>query len=210
MIAAIVPAAGRGVRMGRPKLSLPVGGRPMLERVITALRDGGAAPVVVVTGQHDPALPVLARSAGAEICEIPVPTPDMRSTVEYGLRWLEERFHPQPHDAFLLTPADIPFLDAMTVRILCEAWLQRSVATILVPAFGGRRGHPALIGWSHVEALRSLVPGIGVDAYLRSKPGEVAEVQTATNVAGDCDTHRNYELFVAGSNLPDTSPKPTR
>ena len=97
MIAAVVPAAGRGSRMGRPKLALPVEGRPMLERVIAALRDGGADPVVVVTGPHDPALPPVARAAGADVCELTFATPDMRATVEHGLDWLERRYSRQSY-----------------------------------------------------------------------------------------------------------------
>jgi molybdenum cofactor cytidylyltransferase len=179
MIAAVVPAAGRGSRMGRPKLALPVGGRPMLERVITALREGGAEPVVVVTGPQDPALAPLARAAGAEACELSFATPDMRTTVEHGLDWLEKRYHPQPDDAFLLTPGDLPFLDAATVRLLYEAWLRRPAATILIPTFEGRRGHPALIAWRHVGAIRSLPRGSGIDAYLRDDAGKMHFVEAA-------------------------------
>jgi molybdenum cofactor cytidylyltransferase len=176
MIAAVVPAAGRSERMGRPKLALTVDGRPMLERVIAALRDGGASPIVVVTGPHDPALAPLARAAGAEVCELLTATPDMRTTVEHGLRWLEEHYHPQPDDAFLLTPGDIPFLDAAAIEQLCETWRSRPPATILIPRYGTRRGHPALIGWQHVKAIRGLRPGVGIDSYLRESADATIEV----------------------------------
>ena len=39
--------------MGRPKLLLPFEGQPLIGRVITALRQGGAEPVVVVTPPPD-------------------------------------------------------------------------------------------------------------------------------------------------------------
>ena len=210
MIAAIVPAAGRGTRMGRPKLALPVDGRPMLQRVITALREGGADPVVVVTGPHDPALPAIAGAAGAEVCELTAPTPDMRATVEHGLRWLEERYHPRPDDAFLLTPGDIPFLDAATVHTLCDAWVRRPAASILVPTHAGRSGHPALIGWRHVEPIRWLPAGVGIDAYLHENAGEHQEVEAPSDTAADCDTVGDYQAPTAGSSLPITAPKPTR
>ncbi len=195
MIAAVIPAAGRGERMGRPKLALPVAGRPMIERVITALRDGGASPVVVVTGPHDPTLATLARAAGAEVCELTFATLDMRATVEHGLRWLEERFRPQPDDAFLLTPGDLPFLDAATVRRLCETWNRRPSASILAPTFDGRRGHPALIAWRHVAGIRELAAGQGIDSYLRERFGETQDV-VAASAAGfrDVDIAGGLEL----------------
>jgi molybdenum cofactor cytidylyltransferase len=193
MIAAVVPAAGRSSRMGRPKLALPVGGRPMLERVIAALLEGGASPVVVVTGLHDPSLAPLARAAGADVCELAAATPDMRTTVEHGLRWLEERYRPRPEDAFLLTPADMPFLDKHTVRSLCDKWQSRGAASILLPTYGGRRGHPALIAWRHVEPINALPADIGVDVYLRKWTDEVGDViiQSEAEMT-DVDTAEDY------------------
>ena len=38
MIFALIPAAGKSTRMGRPKLALPLGEKTVLEHVIAALR----------------------------------------------------------------------------------------------------------------------------------------------------------------------------
>ncbi len=68
MIAAVVPAAGRSERMGRPKLTLPIQGRPMIALVVSALRLGGVEMVVVVTppvdAEETAAIAAAARSAG--------------------------------------------------------------------------------------------------------------------------------------------------
>jgi CTP:molybdopterin cytidylyltransferase MocA len=193
MIAAVVPAAGAGTRMGRPKLTLPVGGRPVIERVVTALRDGGADPVVVVTGPHDPAVAPLARAAGAEVCDLPAATPDMRATIEHGLLWLVETRHPKGDDAWLLAPADSPLLDAAVVKELCDSFRRDPAASILVPTHAGRRGHPVLIGWSHVAAIAALPPGVGVNAYLRDRAGETIEVPViSASVVEDMDTPYDY------------------
>jgi molybdenum cofactor cytidylyltransferase len=194
MIAAIVPAAGRSSRMGRPKLTLPVGGRPVIERVVSALRVGGANPVVVVSGPHDLEVAPLARAAGAEVCDLAVATPDMRSTIEYGLRWLEERYDPRPDDAWLLAPADLPLLDADAVRQLCQAYEHQPAASILIPTHAGRRGHPVLITWRHVAGIRDLPAGAGIDAYLRAHVAETAAISvTGAGVVGDMDTPGDYE-----------------
>jgi len=116
MIIAIVPAAGFSQRMGCPKLSLPFRGRTVLEHVVRALREGGADSVVVVVGPHVPELLPLAKAAGAHVCQLAEPTPDMRATVEHGLRWIEKAFSPRPGDGWLLAPADHPSLDPAVVR----------------------------------------------------------------------------------------------
>ncbi len=65
MIAAIVPAAGRSERMGRPKLILPVGGETVIARVVAALCAGAADPVIVVVPPASaPGAIILAEEAG--------------------------------------------------------------------------------------------------------------------------------------------------
>ena len=43
-------AAGQGSRLGTPKALVELGGRRLVDRGIDLLRDGGATPVLVVTG----------------------------------------------------------------------------------------------------------------------------------------------------------------
>src|SRR3954467_2079355 len=101
MIAALVPAAGRSERMGRPKLILPIGGVPLIARVVAALRSGGPDPVVVVAPPPDapggagaarPAGPAgpgeracAPTAQGGRVVFSPEPTADMRASVVLGL-----------------------------------------------------------------------------------------------------------------------------
>ncbi len=194
MILAVVPACGRSTRMGRPKLSLPLGGRAVIEHVVAALRRGGADRVLVVAGPHVPELAPLAESAGADVSLLAEQTPDMRSTVEHGLRWLEDRLAPRPDDSWLLAPADHPTLDPAVVRQLRDAVAADPSKSIAVPVVGDRRGHPALIAWRHAAGIRALPPGQGINAYLRQHAGETAEVPvTGTAALCDLDTPEDYE-----------------
>ncbi|HEX8006671.1 MAG TPA: NTP transferase domain-containing protein, partial [Trebonia sp.] len=49
-VAGILLAAGEGSRLGRPKALVELGGQTLAERGVTMLREGGADPVLVVTG----------------------------------------------------------------------------------------------------------------------------------------------------------------
>jgi molybdenum cofactor cytidylyltransferase len=194
VILAVVPAAGQSTRMGRPKLALPLGDRTVIEHVVAALRAGGAEHVVVVIGPHVSELVPLAEGAGAEVCRLAEPTADMRTTVEHGLRWLEAHFAPRPDDAWLLSPADHPALDPDVVRALCDVYLRDPSQSILIPTHAGRRGHPALIAWRHVEGIRSLPADRGINAYLREHAAEVCEVPVPSpGVLCDLDTPEDYE-----------------
>src|SRR5262249_15596200 len=121
-------------------------------------------------------------------------TADMRATVEAGLFWLEERYHPGPGDFWLLVPADHPTLEAGVVRQLLDARQAHAAATILIPTNQGRRGHPALIAWSHVERIRQLPRGQGLNSYFRECSQETLELPVnSPEILVDLDTPNDYE-----------------
>jgi molybdenum cofactor cytidylyltransferase len=194
MLFAVIPAAGKSVRMGRPKLALPLGDRTVLERVIASLREGGVEQILVVVGPHVMQLAPLAQLAGAHVLQLAEETPDMRATVEAGLRWLEERFHPRPDDGWLLVPADHPTLDPLVIRALIRERALAPDHSIIVPTHAGRRGHPTLIDWKHVAGMRTLPAGSGLNVYLRQHAGETREVPVdSPDVLCDLDTPDDYE-----------------
>jgi molybdenum cofactor cytidylyltransferase len=196
-VIAVVPAAGLSTRMGRPKLALPLGDRTILEHVVTALR-ASAYQVVVVVGPRVPELVPLAKASGAQVCLLTEQTPDMRATVERGLQWVEDHFRPRPTDAWLLAPADHPTLEPSVVRELCDSYRHDPTRSILIPVFGGRRGHPTLVAWRHVEGIRALAPDRGINAYFREHASEVREVEvTSAGVLCDLDTPEDYARLCA-------------
>src|SRR5262249_46560228 len=118
MIAAVVPAAGRSARMGRPKLLMEFRGESLIHRVVTALREGGAGrggggpPLGVPEAV---AIAAEASDAGGEVV-IPETQPaEMRDSVELGLAVLDT--DPRP-DRVMLTPGDVPGMTAALVSRL--------------------------------------------------------------------------------------------
>jgi molybdenum cofactor cytidylyltransferase len=190
---AVLTAAGKSTRMGRPKLALPLGDRSVLEHVIAALRQAPVDHVVVVVGPHVPELAGLAEGAGAHACRLTEETADMRMTVEHGLRWLEGRFQPRQDEAWLLVPGDHPALDPSVVRALVEARVIHADYSIFIPTFAGRRGHPVLLDWQHVESIRAHPAGQRLNTYVRSRAAQTLEVPVPTEaVLWDLDTPEEY------------------
>jgi molybdenum cofactor cytidylyltransferase len=181
--------------MGRAKLTLRVGDRTVVERVIAALQTGGVDHVVVVAGPHVPDLAPLVRAAGAHVLALPEPTADMRATVERGLGWIEEQFHPDANAGWLLAPADHPTLSADVVARLLAAGADPS-ASLLVPVHAGRRGHPTFFRWRHVAGIRGLAPDEGVNTFVRRHADETREVPVADpGVLADLDTPEDYRAL---------------
>jgi molybdenum cofactor cytidylyltransferase len=191
---ALIPAAGKSTRMGRPKLALPLGDRTVLEQVVAALRRSDLDRILVALGPQTPGLANLARTAGAEVLELPSATADMRATVERGMDWIEQHWHPDADHGLLLCPADHPLLDATVVEELLAARHQHPAATIFIPTFEGKRGHPVLFGWSHVPSIRALPPDQGLNSYFRLHISETQEVPVASpDILCDLDTPEDYE-----------------
>lgn len=198
MIVGLIPAAGHSRRMGRPKLALPVAGRTVLEHVVGVLREAGVSPVLVVLGPHVADLAPLAKAAGADVLVLPEATADMRATIERGLAWIEEQVRPAPEDDWLLVPADHPTMKRGIIRELIEARHTCPERSIVVPTWQGKRGHPTLIRWSHVEGIRTHPAGEGLNAYLRCQVGRTLEVRAAdASVVEDLDTPEDYAHLLA-------------
>jgi molybdenum cofactor cytidylyltransferase len=199
MIAAVVPAAGRSVRMGRPKLLMEFEGKALIHRVVTALREGGADRIIVVPPADAPeaaAIAAAAAAAGAQVL-LPESQPfEMRESVELGLAVLDA--DPRPASV-MLTPGDIPGLSADLVTHLLEVARDRP-DRIVVPTHAGRRGHPIVLPWSIALGIRDLPDDAGVNMLVDRHNGDVIEVPVSVpGTIDDLDTPEDLKRWAAGS-----------
>jgi molybdenum cofactor cytidylyltransferase len=193
MIFALIPAGGKSERMGRPKLTLPFKGKTVLECVLGAVRRAGIEHILVVVGPHVPELGPLAESAGAQVLALTEATPHLRDTVELGLKWIEERFHPRPDDRWFLVPADHPMLDDAVFAQLLAARDACTTCSIVIPTYEGKRGHPTLLDWTHAAGIRAFPAGGRLNAYVRQQAAATLEVPVnSAGVVRDLDTQKDY------------------
>ncbi len=163
---AIVPAAGNSVRMGRPKLLLPLQGQPLIARTIAAWRQSRVDRVLIVVRPDDRLLADVARQADAEVILPSVPPPDMKASIQAALRHLMQQGAPAEHDAFLVAPADLPGLSMLIINRLIECYESTNVAQILVPELHGKRGHPVLFPGPLVGEVFALANDEGLNALV--------------------------------------------
>ena len=124
-VAGVLLGGGESRRFGAPKLEALLDGERLLDRACRHFLDAGLDPVVFA-----------GRGRPKDRRVLVVPGGDaMIDTLRRGLRAI-------PDVPFAFAPADMPFLAAELVRGLKEVFLA-SRPTYLVPAHGGRRGHPA-------------------------------------------------------------------
>jgi molybdenum cofactor cytidylyltransferase len=156
-VGAIVLAAGRSARYraagGREasKLIAPLGGKPLVRRVVEAALGSRARPAVVVTGH-----------AGAEVeaalADLPVVfarnenfAAGLASSLRVGLAAL-----PSGVAGAVVLLADMPGVEAALIDRLIAAFAAEPAALAVVPSRGGRRGNPALLSRALFPALTRL------------------------------------------------------
>ena len=155
-ITGLVLAAGAGTRAGGPKaLSRMPDGTPWIEHAVRIL-DGCDRIVVVLGADAEKARALV--PAQAEVV--------VASDWEAGMsRSLRRGIRAATGDAILVTLVDLPGLPASVVHRVAAAPVTR--ATLRQAVFGGRPGHPVLIGSDHWVALSDSLSGdAGARQYL--------------------------------------------
>jgi molybdenum cofactor guanylyltransferase len=146
---ACVLAGGAGSRLGRPKATAPLAGRPLITYPLAALEAAGLRPVVIA--KPDTELPPLDREPWLEAAE-----------PRHPLVGILEALH-RAGGPVLACGCDLPFVTAELV-----GWVASLSAPLVVPRAGGR-DHPLLARYTPdlsdslaaaLAAERSLVEAI--------------------------------------------------
>ena len=197
MIPAIVLAAGRSTRMGRPKALLPLGGNEtFLSRIVRTLHDADVDDVVVVVGHEFE--PVIAdfgqRDAAARFVINHEYDSGQLSSVLAGLRVIDR----PGVAAALLTLVDVPLVKSSTIRAVVNHY-RRTRAPIVRPVRAGRHGHPVLIDRTLFEDLRAADPQRGAKAVVRAHASAAGDldIQDDEGAFRDIDTPAEYEALLA-------------
>lgn len=185
---AVIPAAGRSVRMTRPKALLPAAGRSFLATILTTLREGGAAPALVVVNDLAGALAREARAHGGTVILNPDPGPGPISSLQCALRVL-----PPETPGVLFLPVDHPLVAPGTVLCLLKAFWNHRPALVL-PVYGGRSGHPVIFGRELVPELLDPDLPDGARTVVRRHRKRALEVEVNDpGILADIDTPADYE-----------------
>jgi CTP:molybdopterin cytidylyltransferase MocA len=164
MVVAILLAAGRGSRMGRPKADLELGGRTALIRCIDALAAADILEIRVV----------LAEPRDLDRARVLVnDRPDRGQTSSLKIALTDT---PAGQD-FAIHTVDHPLVTGGDVRTLLEAFAARpSGACIVAPSVDERRGHPTVFEASLRDEFLALADDEPAHVVVRRDPSRVHHV----------------------------------
>ncbi len=168
--AVVILAAGAATRFGAAKVFAPLGGRPLVDRVIDAAVAAGVKEVVVVLGPGSPA----EASAGlgrARIVRNPRPEDGLSSSVRIGIAALGPDL-----DAVVVLLGDQPLVRPEVIRALLAAHVPAG-RSIVVPRYTGGGGqNPTLVLRAAWPLADGLTGDRGFGPLIAAHPELVVEV----------------------------------
>ena len=192
-------AAGMGRRAGtdrgaaaQPKQLYRIGGESLVRRVCRAALASRLTEVVLVTGHAR-------RRVRAEVADLDlraVHNPDYEQgqsgSVRAGLAAVSDRA-----EGAMFLPADQPGLDAAVIDRLLGAF--RGPASIVAPAFRGRRGAPVTFGRRWFGEIERLRGDRGARPLLDRLDGQVDEIELDSALPlRDIDTEAEARSWTSG------------
>ena len=176
-IACIVLAAGLSSRIApRNKLLEPVGGEPMVRRVVAIALASGARPVIVVTG-HD-ASRVTEALEGLDVVTIHNPSyaQGLSTSLRVGLGALAGGI-----DGTLICLGDMPWIEADVLKALMAAFAETGRDAICIPVHQGRRGNPVLWGSAYWPEMMEISGDRGAKSLAAQHESRVVQVDVMTD-----------------------------
>jgi molybdenum cofactor cytidylyltransferase len=149
-IAGIVLAAGGSERFGSLKQLLPWRGKPLAWYALHAALDAGLEPIVVVIGAEASRVQRALASEGVHFMENPAWADGQSTSMRAGLHVVQDSV-----EAAVLLLADMPMVSDDLLRALVKMH-RETLASLVAPVAGGRRGNPVLFDRGTFHALRDV------------------------------------------------------
>jgi molybdenum cofactor cytidylyltransferase len=194
--AAIVLAAGQSRRMGSiNKLLVEVDGIAMVARAVDAALQGGADPVIVVTGHEQDKVEGALAARAVTLVHNADYAEGMSTSLRAGLAAL-----PGDTGAAVICLGDMPHVDATLVRRLIEAFDPSRGRAICVPTYKGKRGNPVLWSARYFGEMRRLAGDVGARHLIGEHADAVYEVECGdAGITLDVDTPEALQSLNAKS-----------
>ena len=193
--AGVVLAAGASSRMGRDKALLPWRDGTFLSAAIRALQPATEL-VLVVAGANAPMLEPIANAYAAFMLVNPEPQRGQFSSLQTGLQDVLNR----GRDAAIVTLVDRPAAEFETVQQIKAAFLSSEERIwAVVPEYGGKHGHPIVIGREMIEAFLRAPVGSSARDVEHAHQSRIRYLPVSDPlVAANIDTPEDFERIRMG------------
>jgi molybdenum cofactor cytidylyltransferase len=188
MIYGIILAAGEGKRMGKVKLTLPLGNKKLIEWVLQVAKSTPLDKYFLVVRPEDKEIIKTGKKWGAEI----VLNPDFRKGMSTSIKKALLKINTQEAEGFFLILGDQPLITSKIINKLIKSF-SPGKGEIVVPYFEDKRGNPVLFDICWKNELMAVTGDVGGRVLIKAHPEKVKRVNISDEtILFDIDQEKDY------------------
>jgi molybdenum cofactor cytidylyltransferase len=189
MICGIILAAGEGKRMGKVKLTLPLGDKQLIEWVLQAVKLAPLDKYFLVVRPEDKEMIKIGESWGAEI----VLNPEYRSGMSSSIRKALDQISSEAVEGFFILLGDQPLINPSIIFKMLKAFTPGK-REIVVPFYKDKQGNPVLFDHYWKEKLMKLSGDLGGRVLIKAHPEKIKRVKISDeSIFIDIDQEEDYQ-----------------
>ena len=189
MICGIILAAGEGKRMGKVKLTLPLGDKQLIEWVLQAVKLAPLDKYFLVVRPEDKEMIKIGESWGAEI----VLNPEYRSGMSSSIRKALDQISSELVEGIFILLGDQPLINPSIIYKMLKAFTPGK-REIVVPFYKDKQGNPVLFDNYWKEELMKLSGDVGGRVLIEAHPERIKRVKIPDeSIFLDIDREEDYQ-----------------
>ena len=190
-VGAVVLAAGDSSRFGQPKQLALFQGEPFVRRTVTAAKDAGCMPIVVVVGADAAKITPILAGLPISVIKHSNWSNGLGSSIAVGVK--QATIIAPELDAAILLTCDQPFVNADALGRIIQLHLETG-KPIIASAYADTVGVPALFDRSCFEELLQLTGDSGAKGIILARRRDVVPFNFP-DAGIDIDTVADYETL---------------
>jgi molybdenum cofactor cytidylyltransferase len=143
-IRALILAAGKGSRIGKPKLMLEINNKSFISVIVDRVKSAGIDDMICIVSNET--YEWTKKNINCNIVINTEPEKGMISSVYYGAVNLNDC------EGVMIIPVDHPFVEAGTYLELIEEF-KKNKDSIIKPVFDGKSGHPVIVPYDIIKSI---------------------------------------------------------
>jgi molybdenum cofactor cytidylyltransferase len=189
MICGIILAAGEGKRMGKVKLTLPLGDKQLIEWVLQAVKLAPLDKYFLVVRPEDKEMIKIGESWGAEI----VLNPEYRSGMSSSIRKALYQISSELVEGIFILLGDQPLINPSIIYKMLKAFTPGK-KEIVVPFYKDKQGNPVLFDNYWKEELMKLSGDVGGRVLIKAHTERIKRVKIPDeSIFIDIDREEDYQ-----------------
>lgn len=189
MIYGIILAAGEGKRMGKVKLTLPLGDKQLIEWVLQAVKLAPLDKYFLVVRPEDKEMIKTGEKWGAEI----VLNSEYRSGMSSSIKKALYQISSEDLEGFFVILGDQPFINPSLLYKMIRAF-NLDKKEMIVPFYKDRPGNPVFFDGYWKDELMKLSGDVGGRVLIKIHPERVKRFKISEEyILLDIDREEDYE-----------------